>query len=409
MSAVRSDVARELRYKEADSESAEQMTDAKRELARITQEIKTFATDAQKEIKATGDLSRDTKDKVDQALTKQTELQARLSEVEQKVARAEQHGKGDGDRDPSPGEQLINSEEYKALAKAGKGTARIEVKAITSLTGAAGGLLVQPQRLPYVPLTPREYRVRDLLAPGRTNSNAVVYPRELARTNNSAIVVEAAQKPESSVTFEEKTAFVKTIAHWIPASKQILDDAPFLQSLIDNILRDGLLETEDVQLLKGSGVGVNIEGIYTSAAAYSAPITIASPTPIDVLRLALLQAALTRHAPTGIVLNPADWALVELTKNSQGSYIFTNPTVDGPRQLWGKPVVETVALSGGEFLVGPFRTGAQILDREDANVQVSTEDRDNFIKNMVTVRAEERLALVNYFPASFIKGDLTPA
>jgi HK97 family phage major capsid protein len=369
-----------------------------------TQEIKRFATEVSQELKQTGDLSRATKDNVDKALAKNTELQARLSDVEQRVAKAIREGAPD-ERPPSVGEQVSNSEEFKALAKSQRGTARVQVKAITSLTGAAGGVLVAPQRLPLITPPPRPYRVRSLLAPGRTSSNAIIYPRELTRTNNAAIVVEGAQKPESNVTFEEVTGTVKTIAHWLPASKQILDDVPYLQSYINNILLDGLADVEDLQLLKGSGTGNDIEGILTAAAAYAAPIVIANATRIDVLRLALLQAALTRHLPTGIVLNPADWAHIELTKDTTGKYIFTNPTTEGGTTLWGKPVVETVAMDAGEFVVGPFSSGAQILDREDSNVTVSTEDRDNFIKNMITIRAEERLALAIYTPASFITGD----
>jgi HK97 family phage major capsid protein len=394
-----------LRVKEAGNGPTphEEMQEVITEFKSTTAEIKRFASDAQREIKETGDLSRATKESVDKALTKQTELQARLSEVEQKLAKAVKEGTQD-ETELSVGEQVANSEEFKALAKARRGTARIEVKAITSLTGAAGGVLVPPQRLPLVTPPPRPYRVRSLLAPGRTASNAIIYPQELLRTNNAAVVPEAGVKPESSVTFEEKTGTVKTIAHWLPASKQILDDVPYLQSYINNILLDGLADVEDLQLLKGSGTGNDIEGILTAAAAYAAPIVIANATRIDVLRLALLQSALTRHLPTGIVLNPADWTHIELTKDTTGRYIFTNPTVEGGSTLWGKPIVETVAMDEGEFLVGPFRSGAQILDREDANVQVSTEDRDNFIKNMVTVRAEERLALAIYVPNSFITG-----
>jgi HK97 family phage major capsid protein len=398
----------ELRFKEGGPGSGatpnEELQQVVTEFKASTLEIKRFATEVTQELKETGEMSRATKDNVDKALTKQTELQSRLSEVEQKLAKAVREGSAD-EPAPSVGEQVANSEEFKQLQKSGRGTARVGIKAITGLTGAAGGVLVAPQRLPLVLPPPRAYRVRSLLAPGRTNSNAIIYPRELTRVNNAASVVEAAAKPESNATFEEVTGTVKTIAHWLPASKQILDDVPYLQSYINNILLDGLADVEDLQLLKGSGTGADIEGILTVAAAYVAPITIpGTATRIDVLRLALLQAALTRHLPTGIVLNPGDWAHIELTKDTTGRYLFTNPTTEGGTTLWGKPVVETVAMDAGDFLVGPFRTGAQVLDREDANVQVSTEDRDNFIKNMVTVRAEERLALAIYVPNSFITG-----
>ena len=386
----------------------EEMQQVLSEYKATTAEIKRFATDAHREIKENGEMSRATKESVDQLLTKQTELQARLSEVEQKLSKAVKEGT-ENTPQRTPGEQFTDSEEFKTLQKAGRGTARVQVKAITSLTPGGGGYLVAPQRLPLVTPPPLELHVRSLVAPGRTSSNAIIYPRELSRTNNAASVPEAGQKPESAVTWEEVTSGVKTIAHFIMASKQILDDVAYLQSYINEILLSGLAEVEDRQLLKGSGTGNDLEGLVTAAAPYAAPITIpGTPTPVDILRLALLQSALTRHVPTGIVLNPANWAAIELLKDTTGRYIFTSATgPQGGRTLWGKPVVETIAMDEDEFLVGPFRTGAQILDREDANVQVSTEDRDNFIKNMVTVRAEERLAFAIYTPLSFITGSFT--
>lgn len=388
----------------------EEMQQVLNEYKSTTAEIKRFAVEAAKEIKDNGALSKATKDSVDQLLTKQSELSARLLEVEQKVAKAVKEGT---EHVPqlTIGQQFTASEEFKALAKAGRGTARVQVqnlaKAITTLTPAGGGVLVQPQQLALVVPPQALPHVRSLLAPGRTSSNAIIYPRELSRTNNAAVVPEAGQKPESNVTWEEVTSGVKTIAHFIMASKQILDDVAYLQSYIDSLLLWGLADVEDLQLLKGSGTGNDLEGLVTAATAYAAPIAITGATKVDTLRLAMLQSQLTNHVPSGFVLNPSDWASIELTKDTTGRYIFSSGNALGTPTLWGLPVVQSVHMDIDEFLTGPFRTGAQILDREDANVQVSTEDRDNFIKNMVTIRAEERLALAIYTPSAFITGTFT--
>src|SRR3546814_2014836 len=112
----------------------------------------------------------------------------------------------------------------------------------------------------------------------------------------------------------------------------------------------------------------------------------------------LLQAALAEFPATGHVLNPIDWAEIELTKITDGGYLFANPQNDSQPRLWGLPVVETQAMTAGNFLTGAFRLGAQIFDRQDARVEVSTEDSDNFRKNLVTILAEERLALAVYRP-----------
>src|SRR3546814_6282577 len=82
---------------------------------------------------------------------------------------------------------------------------------------------------------------------------------------------------------------------------------------------------------------------------------------------------------------------------------------DSQPRLWGRPVVETQAMTAGNFLTGAFRLSAQIFDRQDARVEVSTEDSDNFRKNLVTILAEERLALAVYRPEAFIRGGFAAA
>jgi HK97 family phage major capsid protein len=204
------------------------------------------------------------------------------------------------------------------------------------------------------------------------------------------------------------TTSVTTIAHWVLATRQILDDSPMLQSYIDGRLRYGLAYVEDNQLLNGGGTGTDLNGIYTQATASTANLAVVTaPTFLDVLRAAMLQASLANIPPTGIVLNPTDWFKIETTKDTAGAYIIGNPQDGTNPRLWGLPVVETPAMTVDKFLVGAFRYGAQIFDRQDATVEISTEDSDNFRKNLVTILAEERLALAVYNTLAFVKGDFS--
>jgi HK97 family phage major capsid protein len=58
----------------------------------------------------------------------------------------------------------------------------------------------------------------------------------------------------------------------------------------------------------------------------------------------------------------------------------------------------------GDFLTGAFKMGAQGWDREQANITVSNQDRDNFVKNMVTILCEEDVGLTVFRPEAFVKG-----
>lgn len=393
-----------------DAATAEkELTELKTGLKKVTDETKRFAEQAMAEIKNKGGVAEETKASADKALTGLNDLTARVVDVEQKLARRPGAGAEDGEEHKTIGQRVVESEEFKALSGAPgqKGRAFVEVKAITTAAASAGALVANDRRPGVVENVPeRRMVVRDLLTPGRTTSGTVEYVKELLFTNNAAMVGEGAAKPESALTFEPKTSTARVIAHWIQASKQVLSDAPQLQSIIDGRLRYGLALKEEDQLLYGDGTGQNLLGLVPQASAYSAPFAVAGGTNIDTLRLAMLQATLAEYPASGMVLHPIDWARIELTKTSEGAYIFANPQrLSGP-VLWGLPVVPTTAMTVDKFLVGAFKLGAQIFDRWDASVLVSTEDRDNFIKNMVTVLAEERLALAVYRPQAFIYGDL---
>jgi len=250
--------------------------------------------------------------------------------------------------------------------------------------------------------------VRDLITPGQMDGSVLEYVREKGFTNNAAPVAEGARKPESDIQLELISTTAKVIAHYAKASRQILDDAAQLRTYIDGRLRYGLAFKEEQQLLNGDGTGQNLLGIVPQATAYAAPggITAVSPTAIDQMRFAMLQAALAEYPATGHVMNPIDWTRIETTKDSEGRYIIGNPQGTVSPTLWGLPVVATQAMTVDKFLTGAFALGAQVFDRWQARVEIATENEDDFVKNLVSMLCEERLALAVYRPEAFVFGDL---
>lgn len=379
-------------------------------LKSVGDQLRANAEKADKEIKAHAQLSEETKASVDKLLTTQGELNARLQAAEQHMVKLETGGGRELPK--SMGQAYLEADGFEAFATRASGGAKLShtvpVKAaITSLTGSAGDL-IQPTRVGMIQPVQQRLFLRDLLSWGRTNSNAIEYVRETGFTNNANVVSEnpTNPKPESTMSFELDSDPVATIAHWVIASRQVLSDAAMLQSYIDGRLRYGLKLKEEAQLLKGSGVGLNLNGIYTQASAFLNPgVTVQAETAIDRLRIALLQVALAEYEADGIVLSPIDWAAIELTKTTDNKYLFASPTGLAVPGLWGRPVVATQSMDPGDFLVGSFQQGAQGWDREDVSVTVSTEDRDNFVKNMVTILCEERVGLSVYRPEAFVKGD----
>jgi HK97 family phage major capsid protein len=389
---------------------AEQAAEIKAAFDTRFDELKAIATDALGKAEKGEPLAAGAKQSADEAITAVNEAKARLDEMEQKMAL---RGDEVSQQAKSLGEQFTDDASVKEFMSQGaKGRVRFETKAIISaLTtvadGSAGDLIVPDRLAGVVQPALRKLTVRDLLAPGRTNSNAIQYVKETGFTNNAATVTETAgtAKAQSDIQFDIATSNVTTIAHWVLATRQILSDVPMLQSYIDGRLRYGLSYVEDNQLLNGAGTGTDLNGVYTQATASTANLAVvATPTKIDVLRAAMLQASLANLPPSGIVLHPTDWFTIEVTKDTAGGYIIGNPQDSTQPRMWGLPVVETPAMTVGAFLVGAFKTGAQIFDRQDSTVEISTEDSTNFRMNLVTILAEQRLALAVYNPLAFTKG-----
>jgi HK97 family phage major capsid protein len=366
---------------------------------------------AELDVKNFGKISDEVKAELVKQVEASTAMQGRLQGIEQALAALKTEP--NKAKRQTLGEAVLNDAKFKAwLGEAGStpsGKIRVDVKnAVTergSGEGAAGEIII-PQRIAgWVTPPNRILTIRDLLPQGRTTSNAVDFVQETGFTNSAAPVAEGAQKPESSLEFTLRTSPVRTIAHWLQASKQVLEDIPQLESYINTRLTYGLKLVEEEQLLAGDGTGQNLLGLIPQATPYDRTRSKVGDTRIDIVRRAMTQLRLSQYQPDAVVLHPTDWEDIELQKNTQGTYIWANPRgLLGPT-LWGLPVVESTSLAPGEFLVGAFKIAAQIWDRDDVQVDISTEDRDNFIKNMVTIRVEERLALVVYRPESFIFGD----
>ncbi|MDH0745286.1 phage major capsid protein [Pseudomonas sp. GD03842] len=374
----------------------------------IGDQIKAQAEASQKEITRHGEMQAETRAKVDELLTKQGELQARVLEAEQKLVNASPSAPRN-EPIQSAGQLVVASSEMEGVSSSFRGSRRISVPR-AAITTASSGSLVETDRQPGVIASPqRRLTIRDLVAPGTTGSNSIEYVRETGFTNNAAPVAETTAKPYSDIEFALATANVRTIAHLFKASRQILDDASALQSYIDARARYGLLMVEEAQLLYGNGTGANLQGLMTVAQAYAAPagVTVVGEQRIDRLRLALLQAELAEFPSDGIVINPIDWAAIELTKDGEGRYIIGEPQDGTTPRLWNRPVVSTQAMTQDDFLVGAFKLGAQIFDRMEIEILISTENTDDFEKNMATIRAEERLAFSIYRTEAFVTGSLT--
>jgi HK97 family phage major capsid protein len=366
--------------------------------------------EADTQIKSIGEVTKETQSKLDAMKGEYDAVYDRIQTLEQKGA-----AKSESEAAYNLGAEFEKSQAYLDLKEGRSGRARMEVKtAIINATGQ-NQPLVPSDRLGGIMTTPnRMMTIRDVLPSSATNSNLVEFTRESSFTNNAGPTVagspeayENVTKPESAMTFSLVNVPVVTLAHFIPASKQVLDDSASLQSHINGRLMYGLKLKEETQLLSGTGSNHQLNGLITQATAY---VNSSSPNytnEIDIIRDAIRQAHVAEYRPDFLVLNPLDWMSIEIrhVSTSDDRYVVGNPgSLMGPT-LWGLPVVVTNSITAGTFLLGSSMA-AEIKDRQQAAVEMSLEDSTNFQKNMVTIRAEERLALCVYRTEAFLTGSL---
>ena len=361
------------------------------------------------EAKTVGQISADTKTALDAIGTQQRELADRLNSIEQKAtAQPEQKGVS------SWGEQFIKSANYGAFAGGNLNKLRVEVK--NTLVGSDTN--VAPQRnagivggafLPFA--------MEALLPSTTTSSNAIEFTKEASFTNSAAEAAEGAQKAESALTWSLVNMPVSTVAHWIKISKQLAADAPALAAYVNTRMRYGVNQKVDTQLVVGDGTAPNISGTYdtgnfTAHGYTNAAIAAISTTfkKLVLIRKVIADLYAAGYPADAIVLNPADWATIEieLFTTAAGQTLYSVNDA-GQARLFGLPVIQAIGMAADTFQVGRFSEAYMIYNREGVVVEMSDSDGDNFQKNLVTLRAERRLALATEKPAAVRGGDLTPA
>ncbi len=312
--------------------------------------------------------------------------------------------------------QLFENAEFKALAAVGRGRLALPIPDLqlelkTAITETVLGRqttgVIPIERVGGITLPAlRTFRVRELLRQIPTTFGIIDGVRATGYSEASP-QVEASSKLEAEQTFEAYSEKIRCLAHWIPCSRQALQDLAALEEAIRNLLMAGLLDEEDEQILAGDGTGENLNGLMTLASPFNTGLLSTGWTQIDVIGRAIQQLETARYGATGIVLHPTDWWDIALTKDGEERYILGDPGQMAATQLFGRPVAVTDAQTAGSFLVGDFQTGAALYVRQDGVIEVSDSHSDYFIKNLVAIRCEERVALFTYKPGAFVTGTLT--
>lgn len=326
--------------------------------------------------------------------------------------------------------QITDSDDYKAMvsgkAKAGsvdvKVAATIDEGIIPAYSGGAGlgGQLATPEFLPgIVPLKFQPFTIADLIPSGTTQNTSVSYVIESAFQDLTATVSEKGTKPQLDLTLSRRQDNVTKIANVAKITDEMFQDLPAFESYLSNRMIFGVQRVEENQLLNGNGTAPNLQGILNRSGLATTVTTAAGLTAMKAMVGIYNQITALRAVsfvePDAIVIHPTDWQTIRLGVDGQQQFYgggpftgaYGQPAPSNLSNLWGLKAVITTAIAQGTVLVGGFAESAQIFRRQGVSVQMTDSNVDDFINNLITLRAEERLALAVYRPAGFGKVVLT--
>ncbi|QOP64835.1 major capsid protein [Microbacterium phage Avocadoman] len=338
---------------------------------------------------------------------KNAELMARFSTVED----SEDTPAAETPKAATLGEHFVKSGAQANFLKGqGQRTASApEFKAATDTNLVAGNGQVQYGGVYETPL--RRLTIASLLGSGTMNNTSLTYWVQGAVEGNPTAVAEDGQKPQIHFNFSPVTEALSKIAVITKVSDEAMADTDYLVSVINSQLVGRLMVVEEDQILNGSGTAPNLRGILnrTGLQTYATTATYTPNKGFDAIFHAITMVATgsAQETADGIVINPADYETLRLSKDGNDNYRGGGPFAGGNPGLWGVRTVVTPAIAAGTVLVGAFGTAAQLFRKGGIQVDSTNSDSTDFQFNRVALRAEERILLAVYRPAAFVKLTLT--
>jgi HK97 family phage major capsid protein len=351
------------------------------------------------QLKEKGTVDTEVKGEVKELSEKFKELQASMIDIAQKQTTAQKPAEV-----KSAAEEFVASEQYKQLVAGNVQRARIEVKN----TVTSGSTTVFPdQRAGVIPGSFQPLTLRQVLRAIPVSSNMVNSLREASWVSSAAEVSQGAAKNESDVTFEQYNVPITTVAHWIKISNQLLADAPAVVAYIETRLRDGLAQRIESQLINGNGASPNLSGL-TDSGNFTAYVAQSDDLLVDAINRIKYTMWAAGNMPDTVIVNPADWGAMERTREAAGTgtYLYGLPGTQAGMNPFGLNVVLSQYLQAGKIIVGRMSDSAVLYNRSGAVVEMGYVN-DDFTKNLITIRAEERLGLGVDRPAGIYYGDFT--
>tara|TARA_R110001606_G_scaffold47972_6_gene122098 strand:- start:9684 stop:10949 length:1266 start_codon:yes stop_codon:yes gene_type:complete len=361
------------------------------------------------------ELAKEVKELRDTQLVTLKETVAEQGRIMAKLRDGSINAKEVKDAEGSIEDMLNKHREDFAASKTGRHDFSFTVnKAVGDMTFAnnlSGGNMPQAQRLEGInDIVERASQTYPRIPKLTTTANTIDWVYETAQEGAAGGTAEGDSKNQidnnfvvTSVSLLKQTAYFKV-------STEMLDDVSFMAAWLRNKLIVRLFLRVDSQVLVGGGIGTDLNGIYTQATVFAAggfAGSVDSANNADSLVVAANQIRLANHMGSlSIFMHPSDVTALKLVKLSATDkrYVDRLLQVGSALSLDGIPIIETTAMSAGNFLIGDL-SKALIAEKGGITVDVGLDGND-FTKNMRTIIAEWRgqVIIENNDTTAFVYG-----
>ncbi|NEG56139.1 phage major capsid protein [Bifidobacterium platyrrhinorum] len=249
------------------------------------------------------------------------------------------------------------------------------------------------------------------------NANTVEYPVYGPLEGGAGTVSEGGKKPQTHLPAPSwKADSLKEVAAWWKVTDNMAEDLAYIVSEINNHARYNLQLLEETQLLSGDGIDANINGLLNREGIQAmGQGTDSDPDRIFKARTKIALA--TGFRADALVINPADYETIRLSKDANGQYYgggyfngqYGNGTIMQDPPLWGLKTVVTEAIAQGTALVGAFKLGGAVIRKGGLRAESTNSHAEDFTSDLITFRVRERIGLQVKYPQAFVKVTLGKA
>lgn len=372
--------------------------------------------------KAAGQIADNVKGEIDPALKSEIDaLTNKWVETHDRLDAVEMSSKKSAANQPQTFKgslvKSIQDGAIESFLKGNSNAARFDIKAgdmtmANSYTGVVADETIVPQ-FKFDPT--RATHIRQLLPLGSTDAQTIRFPKESAYDDGGAATAQGSALTQSDFDITATSVNVERIGTFMRVTEEMLNDTPQLSSYLSARVPEKILSIEDNEILNGDGSAPNLDGLFTDGTAFVTGASgafyqsVESANEYDVLVAALNQLALANYQADTILLNPTDLHKIALLKSSQNEYLRQQIYTGLTPQIMGVNITANTAVTAGKFMVANLAQATQLWVRENLSVEFSRDDSDNFTKNLVTVRVQERVALTNYLPNAIVQGTFSTA